>query len=83
MPRADAGETAAAIVRRSDDEAWQSIQTELRAGATLLRVPKLRRAYADRGNGPYGSGISDARVRKLERTGVLRFIGVDRYGLAP
>lgn len=80
--RPDAGETAASIVARGDDEAWPYIERELRAGATLLRLPKLKRAYCHRGVEPYGRGISDARVRKLERDGVIRHIGVDRYALA-
>lgn len=78
----DTGESTRAITARGDDEAWPQIKTELVAGATLLRVSKLRRAYADKGGGPYGSGISDARVRRLERAGVLRYVGVDRYALA-
>ncbi len=78
----DTGETVAAINARSDDRTWPVVLEGLRAGATLLRVPKLRRAYLDRGNGPCGGGISDARVRKLERAGTLRHVGVDRYALA-
>jgi hypothetical protein len=77
----DAGESTASINARGDDASWPSVLAELQTGATLLRVPKLRRAYADRGNGPYGPGISEARIRKLERAGVLRNAGVDRYAL--
>jgi hypothetical protein len=82
MRQPDAGESTAAINARGDDQSWPAVAAELRTGATLLRIPKLRRAYCDRGNGPYGPGITDTRVRKLERTGVLRFVGVDRYHLA-
>lgn len=78
----DTGEPTASINKRSDDNAWPSVEALLRhPGATLLRVPKLKRAYADLGSGPHGSGISDTRVRKLERDGVIRFVGVDRYAL--
>ncbi len=78
----ETGESTRSIVARGDDKAWPWVRAELVAGATLLRVPKLRRAYPDRGDGPYGKGISDTRVRTLERQGVLRFVGVDRYALA-
>jgi hypothetical protein len=78
----DTGESTRAIIARGDDEAWPLLKRELENGATLLRVPKLRRAYADKGCGLYGRGISETRVRKLERDGVLRFVGVDRYALA-
>lgn len=80
--RSDVGESTRSIIARGDDEAWPRIRQELEAGATLLRVPKLRRAYADKADGPYGPGISDTRVRKLEREGVIRHVGVDRYSLA-
>ena len=78
----DAGESSASINRRADDDDWPHIERELRAGATLRREPKIKRAYADRGAGPYGRGISDTRVRKLEREGVIVHVGVDRYALA-
>lgn len=78
----DTGESSASINRRADDEAWPFVRAELENGATLLRIPKLRRAYADRGNGPYGRGLNDARIRKLEHEGILRHVGVDRYALA-
>lgn len=81
MTAADTGETTRQIIARADAEAWPHVRAELESGATLLRIPKLRRAYPDRGEGPYGRGISDTMVRRLERTGALRFIGVDRYGL--
>lgn len=31
--------------------------------------------------GESSRGISDTRVRRLEREGVLRYVGVDRYAL--
>ena len=80
--RNDAGESSAAITARGDDYSWPKIEPELKTGATLLRVPKLRRGYADKGHGPYGAGISDNRIRRLEREGVIKQIGVDRYTLA-
>lgn len=82
MTAPDTGESSASINRRSDDEAWPHVRAELETGATLLRIPKLRRAYPDRGDGPYGRGLNDARVRKLEREGIIQFVGVDRYSLA-
>jgi hypothetical protein len=77
----ETGESTASINRRADDEAWPRVRDELASGATLLRVPRLRKAYPDKGHGPYGSGITDARLRKLERERVLRHVGVDRYEL--
>lgn len=79
--QSETGESTASIIARGDDESWPRVMAELQSGAILLRVPKLRRGYSDRGQGPYGSGISDARIRKLEGEGILRHIGVDRYSL--
>lgn len=81
MTRCETGESTASIVARGDDARWSTLVEELRTGATLLRVPKLKHGYADRGQGAYGGGISDTRIRKLEKNGVLRNIGVDRYEL--
>lgn len=78
----DTGESVASINARSDDASWPSIKSDLENGATLLRIPKLRRAYADRGQGAYGQGVTDSRVKRLEREGVIQFVGVDRYALA-
>jgi len=80
--KADTGESIASIRARGDDESWPRVLAELREGATLLRVPKLRRGYPDRGAGVYGSGVSDTWIRKLEAAGVLVYCGVDRYRLA-
>jgi hypothetical protein len=44
-------------------------------------VPSIKRSYADNGHGPFGPGLSDARIRKLEKAGTIRFVGVDRYAL--
>lgn len=77
----DTGESTASIVARGDDRAWPAVLQALQAGATLLYVPKVRRAYIDRGEGPVGPGISATRVRKLERAGTIRHAGVDRYAL--
>lgn len=77
----DTGEPAAAMNARADDLAWQTVLPLLKAGATLLRVPKLRRSYADCGQGPAKGGLTDGRMRRLERDGVIRQIGVDRYAL--
>jgi hypothetical protein len=78
---AETGESTASIVKRGDNAAWSAIETALRNGATLKRVPSLRRSYADLGQGPQGQGISDTRLRSLEHAGIVRVIGVDRYGL--
>jgi len=78
----DTGETVASINARGDDRSWPWIMKELQGGATLLRVPKLRRAYPDQGRGPYGQGITDTRLRKLERAGTIHHVGVDRYALS-
>jgi len=83
MTRADTGESTASIVARSDEQAWRDfILGSLESGATLTRIPKLRKSYADFGQGPTGAGISDTKLRKLERNGVIRHVGVDRYALA-
>jgi hypothetical protein len=82
MTQPDTGESTASINRRADDAAWPRIEERLKeTGATLLRIPKLKRAYADCGRGPEGAGISDTRVRHLEKDGVIKFVGVDRYML--
>lgn len=81
MSQPDTGETSAEINARGDDRAWPWIVKELEDGATLVRVPKLRRAYPDQGRGPYGQGITETRLRRLEQTGIVRHIGVDRYAL--
>jgi hypothetical protein len=81
MSAPETGESSARINRRSDDAAWPSLLLELEAGATLLHIPKLKRAYADKGQGPYGAGVTATYVRKLEREGVIKFVGVDRYAL--
>jgi hypothetical protein len=77
----DYGESAAAINRRGDDASWPLVLKELKGGATLKRVPSIKRSYADNGHGPFGPGLSDARIRKLEKAGTIRFVGVDRYAL--
>jgi len=80
--KSDTGESAASIYRRADDDAWPHIERELQDGATLLRIPKLKRGYADKGKGPEGPGITDTRIRKLASAGTIRQVGVDRYALA-
>lgn len=82
MSQPDSGESAASINARGDDRSWPWIVKELKGGATLVRVPKLRRAYPDQGRGPYGQGISDTRLRRLEQAGTIHHVGVDRYALS-
>ncbi|MEN6464526.1 MAG: hypothetical protein ABFD62_05030 [Syntrophaceae bacterium] len=79
--RNDTGESSSSITNRSDNMAWSFIVGQLKEGATLLRIPKFRKSYPDKGQGPYGQGISDTRVRELERNGILQKVGVDRYVL--
>lgn len=77
----DTGERTSVIVARSDDASWPYVLAELQNGATLLRIPKLRKGYVDRIGGLGGPGISDTRILKLEREGVLRIVGANRYAL--
>jgi len=81
MTRNDVGESIASLNARSDDLVWQVIEPLLRAGGRLRRVPKLKKSYADMGDGPSRGGISDAKVRKLEAAGTIRHVGVDLYEL--
>lgn len=78
----DTGESTNSIIARGDDHAWPHVEALLKAGATLIRVAKLGRCYVDRGHGPSSPSLSYTRVRRLERAGVLRFVGIDRYDLA-
>lgn len=73
----DTGESAAAINQRADDACWSVVLPMLQAGATLRRVPKLRRSYVD-GHG----GISDAGVRRRIKSGDLVEAGLDQFALA-
>ena len=77
----DTGESMAAMHRRSDDREWPRVLAALEAGATLVRPHRLRDYYVDRGQGPGNGMLTAARVRKLEHDGMLRRVGVDRYGL--
>ncbi len=79
----ETGESSASIVRRGDEEAWRRAEPILQAGGTLVRVPMLNLYATDDGTGnAIGQvTISPAGVRRLERQGVLRFVGVERYGL--
>lgn len=82
----DAGETVAQINSRSDDRSWPDVLSALQDGAELHRPVGLRDYYTQ-GLGPMdrrnGRKLHAARVRKLEKSGVLQRIGVDTYGLAP
>lgn len=80
--KADAGESPAAINRRSDQDAWDRAQPLLAAGAHLIRVAGINRYYAtDEAGQPSTGGLSPSFVRKLELDGRLRHVGVDRYAL--
>lgn len=78
----DTGESSAAITARADDVAWYTMLPMLKAGMPIVRFPRVRRSYArDEINGRTVGGVSDTRIRKLERDGVIRHTGVDRYEL--
>lgn len=82
MTRTDTGETTASIHARADDEQWPGVLAALRRGATLYRPPRLDHYYLDEAGRVGGGFLSRARVRRLEREGVLVWVGVGRYGLA-
>ena len=69
------GESTAAIYARMNDRAWQTMLPLMRAGAALKRE-RTGSYYAD-GRG----GITAARVKRLERDGVIRRVGIDTYAL--
>lgn len=71
----ETGETTTAIYAGMNDAAWQQILPLLRSGGTLRRE-RTGYYYVD----GYG-GLTSARVRRLERQGVLRYVGVDAYRL--
>lgn len=78
----DTGESTATIVARADSIAWDMMLPLLKAGAPIVRFPRLRRSYArDVQKGLTVGGISDSRIRKLERDGIITHTGVDRYAL--
>lgn len=70
------GESSAAIYGRMNDRGWAAVLPLLKAGGTLRR--ELSGYYYIDGRG----GITPARIRKLERDGVLRRVGVDAYALS-
>lgn len=77
MSAADTGETTAAINSRRDNEAWQRLLPELRRGALIARpTAKLRSYYVD-GMG----GFQPSFIRRLERDGLIRLVGVETYQL--
>ena len=81
----ETGESTASIKRRADDMAWPDIESGLVAGGQLYRPYRLR-DYAVRGlpdkDRRNGRMLSATAVKRLEREGKLRQIGVDTYGLA-
>lgn len=80
--RADTGETAASIQRRSDDYTLQRVMPLLRSGKSLFFVRKLGKYYiTDAAGSPTAGGISPAGITRYEREGTLREVGVYRYGL--
>lgn len=79
----DLGESVASINARMADTAWPMILEQLQAGARLERPAKLRDYYTTGLPDLYCRCLPAARVKKLEREGVLQRIGVDTYGLVP
>ena len=81
----ETGESSAAIIRRMDERSWADIRAALLAGATLIRPTRMRAYDTDEQNLPGGTlgrkSLSATRVKKLEAEGILRQVGVDRYGL--
>jgi hypothetical protein len=84
MAASDTGWSVAQTQAYGADRAWPDILAALQAGAVLHRPSGMRDYYTqglapgDRGN---GRCLYAARVKKLEREGVLMRIGVDTYGL--
>lgn len=80
----DTGESAASIRRRSDNANWPKAREALRQpGVTLFRPPRLRDYFCLAADGTsFNCSLTPARIKKLEKEGVLRHVGVDRYALA-
>lgn len=81
----DTGETTAAINARMNERALPDVMEGLREGGTLIRPARLDCWYLDMGAGHHKlhnrGGLTRSFVKKLERDGVIRHVGVDRYGL--
>jgi len=80
----ETGESSASVTSRSDDHAWPRVLSALQSGATLFRPAKLTRYFTkcqDDLDPNDGIGISATRVKKLEQSGILVRVGVDRYSL--
>jgi hypothetical protein len=80
----ETGESAASINQRSDDAAWTKVRPLLEVGCTLHRPHRLRTFYPHDGVDHVGGtgGLTASRVKRLEREGVLTYVGPDRYALA-
>lgn len=80
----ETGETTAAINARQNARAMPDVLSALRQGGTLFRPAKLDTWYIDMGNACHPlhqrGGLTRSAVKQLERDGVIRFVGVDRYG---
>lgn len=73
----ETGQTTAAIYAKANQRGWVTILPALRAGAVLTRPsPKLRTYYVN-GSG----GLSPSFVRRMEREGLIRRVGVEAYQL--
>lgn len=74
----ETGESTRSIIEAANGRSWQEALPRLRAGSRLTKPSaKLPYYYVD-GMG----GLTPAFVRKLEREGFLRRVGVDTYALA-
>lgn len=82
----DTGETTASINARQNARAMPDVLSALRQGGTLFRPAKLDRWYIDMGESGHAlhhrGGLTRSAVKKLETEGVIKFVGVDRYGAA-
>ena len=73
----ETGESTRSIIAAANARAWSEVLPALRAGATLGRPSAKLPNYYVNGMG----SLTPAFVRKLEREGFLRRIGVDIYAL--
>lgn len=81
--QSETGESSSSILARSDNDAWPKSLDALRGGATLHKPAKLKTYYPQLPGGQYVSGgLTSSFVKKLEKSGVLVWVGEGRYRLA-
>lgn len=76
----ETGESTASIVKRRDDQEMPRVMEALDEGAVLWQ-PRSGYDYYVRKGGEFGSfgALSQARIRKLEKDGVIELVGVKTY----